>query len=66
MPFGPKVVRTVSATAFAAAMLVFCAPFPVFLVEPSGNINIGCTLFDIEVTSSFSKRKSSDKFFKPF
>ena len=42
MPFGPKVVRTLSATALAAIIFLLCASLPVFRSVPSGRINIGC------------------------
>ena len=42
MPFGPSVVRTVSATSFAAMMLVRCAFLPWVRWAPSGRMKMGC------------------------
>ncbi len=41
MPFGPSVVRTVSATSLAARMLFFWAFLPLVRCVPSGMIKIG-------------------------
>ncbi len=42
MPFGPRVDLTAAATAFAAAILLFWASSPRFLVVPSLRIIMGC------------------------
>ncbi len=42
IPLGPSVVRTASATALAAAMLLLCAVFPRLRVVPSLSMKIGC------------------------
>ena len=42
IPFGPRVVRTASATAFAAAILLLWAVRPRLRVVPSFSMKIGC------------------------
>jgi hypothetical protein len=41
MPFGPNALFTVSATIFAAIMLVCCASLPLLLLEPSFSTKTG-------------------------
>ena len=41
IPFGPNVVRTAAATAFAAFIFAVCASLPLALSPPSRNTNIG-------------------------
>ena len=41
IPFGPRVVLTVSASALPAKMLFLCASLPRSLLVPSGKIKIG-------------------------
>ena len=41
IPFGPKVVLTVSANTLPAKMLVLCASLPNNLLVPSGKMKIG-------------------------
>ena len=42
IPFGPRVERTESATALAAAMLLLCAERPLVRSVPSLRMKIGC------------------------
>ena len=56
MPLGPKVERTASATAFAAAILFDCAVLPRVLCVPSFKINIGACPLPYIINSSYTWR----------
>jgi hypothetical protein len=58
IPFGPSVVLTVSATSFAAMMLLRWAFFPVVRCVPSGKMKIGCTWLLMVKSSSYFLNKT--------